>query len=67
MILYCLKYTDMKEPKRISEIIESMDIFAKEEPKPLIFKPLRTKKIRCGTNTTEKTKFLNALNGTKLT
>lgn len=47
----------MKEPKRISEIIAEMDIFGKE-PKVLIFKRLGAKKIRCATNTTEKTKFL---------
>lgn len=33
----------MKEPLHISVIIESMDIFA-TEPRPLIYKRLRTKK-----------------------
>ena len=45
MMLYCLKSTDMKEPKHISEIIEGMNLF-QHEPKVLIVKLLPKQKSR---------------------
>jgi hypothetical protein len=50
----------MKEPTHISEIIESMDIF-RNEPKPLIFNKMRTKKSRTIPAVRQKNKFLKAL------
>ena len=46
MMLYCLESMDMKEPKRISEIIEEMNLFQHEPKLILKIYPKKSRKSR---------------------